>query len=71
VASETAEIDAGRLSQALASVKTELEAGRALKVSLTSIKTTADNVAAGLDRLRDQVLLRVTEAESHLKPKSV
>jgi hypothetical protein len=70
VASETAEIDAGRLSQALASVKTELEAGRALKVSLTSMKTTADNVAAGLDRLRDQVLARVTEAESQLTRKT-
>jgi hypothetical protein len=70
VAAQTAEIDAGRLSQALASVKTELEAVRALKVSLTSIKTTADNVAAGLDRLREQVVLRVTEAEAQLKPKA-
>jgi hypothetical protein len=69
VASDTAEIDAGRLSQALASVRTELEAVRALKVSLTSIKTTADNVSGGLDRLRDQVLTRVTEAESHLRRK--
>jgi hypothetical protein len=71
VTSQTAEIDAGRLSQALASVKTELEAVRALKVSLTSIKTTADNVAAGLDRLRDQVMMRVTEAEAQLQRKAV
>jgi hypothetical protein len=70
VASQSAEIDAGRLSQALASVKTELEAVRSLKVSLTSIKTTADNVANGLDRLREQVLTRVTEAEAQLKPKT-
>lgn len=71
MAAQTAEIDAGRLSQALASVKTELEAVRALKVSLTSIKTTADNVATGLDRLREQVMLRVTEAEAQLKPKAI
>ena len=67
VATQKAEIDPARIKTALALVKTELEAVRALKVSLTSIKTTADNVSAGLDRLRDQVLGRVTEAEAALK----
>jgi len=38
---------------------------------VTSIKSTADNVATGLDRLRDQVLARVAEAESNLKPKAI
>ena len=71
VATQKAEIDPARIRAALALVKTELEAVRALKVSLTSIKTTADNVTAGLDRLRDQVLGRVTEAEATLQPKTV
>ena len=66
VATQKAEVDPARVTAALAAVKTELEAIRALKVNLTSIKTSADNVATGLDRLRDQVLARVAEAESAL-----
>jgi hypothetical protein len=63
-------VDTARIAAALAALKTELDAVRALKISLTSIKSTADNVATGLDRLRDQVLARVAEAESQLKPKT-
>jgi hypothetical protein len=70
VATQKAEVDPARVTAALAAVKTELEAIRALKVNLTSIKTSADNVATGLDRLRDQVLARVTEAEAALQPKT-
>ena len=66
LASQTADIDAGRLSQALAAVKTELDAVRGLKMQLTSIRTAAGEVALGLDKLREQVLHRVSEAESHL-----
>jgi hypothetical protein len=68
LATQSAEIDAGRLAQALAAVKTELEAVRGLKVQLTSIRTAAGEVALGLDKLREQVLLRVSEAETHLHP---
>lgn len=70
VATQKAEIDPGRIGAALLAVKTELDAVRALKVSLTSIKTTADNITTGLDRLREQVLARVAEAESALQPKT-
>jgi hypothetical protein len=70
VAVQTTEVDTARIAAALAALKTELDAVRALKISLTSIKSTADNVATGLDRLRDQVLARVAEAESQLKPKT-
>ena len=70
LASRTAEIDAARLAQALTSLKTELEAVRRLKVQLSSIRTTASEVAAGLDRLREQILVRVGEAEAHLQPAS-
>lgn len=69
VAAPTTEVDTTRIAAALAALKTELDAVRALKVSLTEIGKTASNVSVGLDRLRDQVLARVTEAEAHLKPK--
>jgi hypothetical protein len=71
IAARTTEVDTARIAAALAALKTELDAVRALKVSLTSIKTTADNVATGLDRLREQVLSRVTDAEACLQPKAV
>ena len=48
-------------------MKTELEAVRGLKTQLTSIRSAATDVALGLDKLREQVLLRVTEAEAYLK----
>jgi hypothetical protein len=70
VAVQTTEVDTARIAAALAALKTEFDAVRALKVNLTSIKSTADNVATGLDRLRDQVMARVAEAESQLKPKA-
>jgi hypothetical protein len=63
-------VDAGRLMQALAGVKSELDAVRRLKVQLTSIRTTAAEVATGLDRLRDQVLVRVADAEALVAPET-
>ncbi len=71
VAVQTTEVDTARIAAALAALKTELDAVRALKMSLTEIGKTANNVSVGLDRLRDQVLGRVSEAEAQLKPKSV
>ncbi|MEP7158894.1 MAG: hypothetical protein ABI797_05670, partial [Chloroflexota bacterium] len=67
LATQTAEVDAGRLAQSLAALKAELDSVRGLKMQLTSIRTAAGEVALGLDKLREQVLLRVSEAESHLK----
>lgn len=71
LATQTTEIDGARVAQALAALKSELDAVRALKMSLTEIGKTANNVSLGLDRLRDQVLSRVAEAEAQLKPKPV
>jgi len=59
-------IDAARLAQTLAGVKTELEVVRRLKVQLTSIRGTAAEVATGLDRMREQILARVADAEAQL-----
>ena len=67
LATRSAEIDAGRLAQALGALKSEVDAVRGLKTQLTSIRTVAGEVALGIDKLREQVLLRVGEAEAHLR----
>jgi hypothetical protein len=61
------ELDAARVLQVVSAVRIELEAVRQLKVQLTSIRGTAEQVAIGLDRMRDQVLARVAEAEAQLQ----
>jgi hypothetical protein len=60
-------VDVARLSAALDAVKAELDAVRRLKMQLTSIRDTASDVATGLDKLRDQVMMRVGEAEAQLR----
>jgi hypothetical protein len=64
------EVDAARLLQVVGAIRAELDAVRRLKTQLTSIRTSAAEVATGLDRLRDQVLTRVVEAEAQLQPQS-
>ena len=61
-------IDPARVLQAIASVKTELDRLRSLKVQLTSIRTTAVDVATGLDQMRDAILTRVADAEAQVRP---
>lgn len=58
--------DAARVLQSVAAVRIELEAVRRLKTQLTSIRTTTGEITAGLDRLREQVLARVADAEAQL-----
>jgi len=69
-AADDTEIDAARLLAALSALRAELDAVRRMKVQLTSIRTAAAEVAVGLERLRDQVLARVSEAESHINAAS-
>lgn len=64
------EVDAEQVRKALAGVREELEAIRRLKASLTSMTTTAKDVQAGLDRMRDNILGRVAEAEEELRAAS-
>jgi hypothetical protein len=64
---QSGEINMRRLSQALASMKTELEAVRGLKTQLTSIRNAAGDVALGIDKLKEQLLLRVADAEAQLR----
>lgn len=66
---EQADVDAAALAGALARIRNELDAVRALKAHLTSIGQAAKDVHAGLDRLRDQLLARVAEAEAELQPR--
>jgi hypothetical protein len=63
------EVDAAAVAEALKGVREQLETLRSLKVALTSIGTSAKEVYAGLDRLRDGILARLTEAEAELRPR--
>jgi hypothetical protein len=51
-------------------MKTELEAVRGLKTQLTSIRNAAGDVALGIDKLKEQLLLRVADAEAQLRTAS-
>jgi len=61
------EVDAAAIAEALKGVREQLETLRALKLALTSIGTSAKEVYAGLDHLRDGILARITEAETELR----
>jgi hypothetical protein len=63
------EVDAAAVAEALRGVREQLETIRALKQTLTSIGTSARDVNAGLDRLRDGILVRIAEAEAELRAK--
>jgi len=61
------EVDAPAVKAALDGVREQLELIKGLKATLTSIGNHSRDVGAGLDRLRDGVLLRVGEAEAELR----
>jgi hypothetical protein len=63
------EVDAAAVAEALSGIREQLETLRALKQTLTSIGTNAREVHAGLDKLRDGILLRIAEAEAELRVK--
>ena len=63
------EVDAATVAEALKGIREQLETLRALKLTLTSIGTSAKEVYAGLDRLRDGILARIGEAEVELRPR--
>jgi len=60
-------LDAAAVATALRGVREQLDTLRALKMTLTSIGTSAKDVQAGLDKLRDGILARIAEAEAELK----
>lgn len=61
-----AEVDAAAIAEALTGIREQLEVVRAMKVQLTSIGTTAGQVAAALDRLRDGIVGQIARAEREL-----
>jgi hypothetical protein len=61
------EVDAAAIAAALNGVREQLETLRSLKLTLTSIGASARDVYAGLDKLRDGILARLTEAEAELR----
>ncbi|MEO8462419.1 MAG: hypothetical protein ABI555_04355 [Chloroflexota bacterium] len=61
-----AEVDAAALGEALTAIREQLETIRAMKVQLTSIGSTAGQVAAGLDRMREGILAQIVRAEREL-----
>jgi hypothetical protein len=65
------EVDAQAIARALAGVKEQLEAIRAMKTQLTSVAGVTRQVAEGLDTMRAGILARVTEAESELRVAAV
>lgn len=60
------EVDAAAIGRALAGVREQLEAIRALKSQLTSVSNATKAVWTGLDTLRSGILARVAEAEAEL-----
>ncbi|HEU4672256.1 MAG TPA: hypothetical protein VFS32_05090, partial [Candidatus Limnocylindrales bacterium] len=69
LAEREVEIDAAAVSRALAAIREQLEAIRALRAQLTSIRNATGAVWEGLDKLRNGVLARVAEAEAELTPR--
>ena len=61
------EVDAAAIARALAGVREQLEAIRALKTQLTSVSNATKAVWNGLDALKTGILARVTEAEAELR----
>jgi hypothetical protein len=60
------DVDAAAIGAALGGIRQELDAIKGLKAQLTSISGASAAVAAGLDRMRDGVIARVTAAETEL-----
>src|SRR5262245_57028455 len=62
-----AEIDGEAIRSSLAAVRTELEAIKGIKATLTSIAKSTISVQAVLEELRENVLARIAEAEAEIR----
>ena len=63
-----AEVDLGAVQASLTSIRECLETVRGLKVQLTTIGSTSENVSKALDKLREAILAWISRAESELRP---
>jgi hypothetical protein len=62
-----AEVDVEAVRAALVGVRAELDALKGIKATLTSISNSAAGVQQALDRLREAIVARVTEAEAEIR----
>jgi hypothetical protein len=62
-----AEVDVEAVRAALAGVRAELDALKGIKATLTSISNSASGVQSALDRLREAIVARVSEAEAEIR----
>jgi hypothetical protein len=60
------EVNSAAIGAALTGIREQLDVIKGLKAQLTSISGAASGVSTGLDRLRDNVIARVVEAEAEL-----
>jgi hypothetical protein len=61
------ELDARAVGAALAGIREQLDAVRQMKAQLTSAANATRAVNEMLDRMREGILTRVTEAEAELR----
>ena len=65
-----AELDVAEVQTALTGIRETLELVRGLKVQLTNIGTSSDNVSKALDKLREAILAWISRAERELRATS-
>jgi hypothetical protein len=63
-----AEVDLAEVQASLTGIRETLELVRGLKVQLTNIGTSSENVSKALDKLREAVIAWITRAERELTP---
>ena len=61
------EVDVEAIRAAIAGVRAELDALKGIKATLTSIATSTTAVQGALDRLREAIVAKVTEAETEIR----
>jgi hypothetical protein len=62
------EVDAAAIGAALNAIREQLDVVRGLKAQLTSISNATKAVWSGLDQMRSNILARVAEAETEIRP---
>ena len=61
-----AEVDVAEVQASLTAIREALESIRGLKVQLTNLGTTSENVSKALDKLREAIMAWITRAEKEL-----
>ena len=67
LAERDVDVDPAAIAAALTAIREQLELVRTLKAQLTSISTATKAVWTGLDTMRSNILLKVTEAETEIR----